>query len=287
MSIRKLASTLIIVLLTVAANPIAIGQQNDEEPNKATIGHEKPNAPKDYSIEDLYSELLRRHNAVQDDPFDPNKKKADRAAIYAELAEREFLIPNPTPGSKWANFTPGGKQGIWPLFFVDGKLYFDFNTAESPITDNKGLMTESALNYWKTFEESRRIDIRTRDGERCDTYRSYNTYGISPAPVSRGHFQMPVADNVTKSWQYNFIRISGDFDVDRARNLSGKTATYVRMKSIDIFGRIHAHEGGFKYRESYCWEGTNAFILGRVASIRVVNKITQQDLVNITFTEWK
>ena len=98
---------------------------------------------------------------------------------------------------------------------------------------------------------------------------------------------MPIAANVTKSWEDSSIKMSGSLDTDLARSLSGKLATYVKMQTIDDFDQIEAFEGGYRHRHSNCWQGNVKYINGRVSHIRIINRETNAEVLSVKFSAWK
>lgn len=273
----------IAVLAANAQSPKEKGAKTPATKSMAKVQAEATVAPSEFTIEQMYSELVKQWNAVNDDPFDPNKKRADRAAAVARLAEREFLIPSPKPGSEAYNYSDGSKQGLWPLTYNNGKLQFYLVEKGWPDTD---YIRENAYNYWSYYSRGRRTDIKTSAGNFCDDYLDYRVYAVYSKPGKSASLSMPAVSTLVKSWSDNTIEMSGSIDVEQARALSGKLATYIKMDQIDEFDRRDVYEGGFKHRNTFCWEGNTKYISGRVSSIRVVNRETGGEVLSIKFTAW-
>ncbi len=256
------------------------GQQTATAGSGTSIVSSGAAKPREYSIENLYTDLWQALNAVKEDPFDPGKAKREKSDIMAKFAEREFIIP-PAPA---ATGMIGATQGIWPLTYENGSLSFYLRQKPWPDTDD----LDGALKYLSHYDKGRRRDIRTSDGNVCESYLDYRMFAIYPTPArSAGPMWMPIAPDGDRNMKTGDIFMSAPMSPDEARALSGKLATYVKMDSIDGLDSREVHPGGFRYSGSSCWAGTTWYISGRVSTIKVVNKESGQEIVSIKFLSWK
>ena len=232
-------------------------------------------------IQDFYGEVQGHLARLHADPFEPDALRQRQQALLASYVGRELRIPNPPVGMS----RRGSAQGLWPLEFIDGRLRLTFDSSGGYAP----MMADAPWNWWSRDYSGPARGQKTKDGRDCRLYTERSGYGwvlVAPATI-----KAYIDDGFRQSDSDLQERITNDeFSVDfaldlaRARSLSGKLATYVRLSSLTAIERVsEAHNGLRNSSTGHCYGGEQYLLTGRIDRLRIHRLGSDEDLVRLRF----
>lgn len=232
-------------------------------------------------IQDFYTEVQSRLASLHADPFDPEALRQRQQTLLASYVGRELRIPSPPAGMS----RRGSAQGLWPLEYNDGRLRLVFDSSGG----YAALMADAPWNWWSRDYDGPARGQKGKNGRGCRLYTERSGYGlVLPAPTT---IKAYVDDSFRQSDSDLQERISNDeFSVDfaldlaRARSLSGKLATYVRLSSLTAVETIDTADGGLRTSSTgHCYAGLQRLLTGRIDRLRIHRVGSDEDLVRLRF----